>query len=1154
MCVWGEEEEEEEEERERGREIGQTSIGFAFCHIGASTDELHRRSLVAATLPLDPSPPAFLQVNYRDVTGEIIKLGAHGTQCRLPIGTSATFAVKVPVSEYVCSPSNEIFVDMPTELQTWGRTMLPGHTVDLTLVAVEPAWPQVTDASTLGYFHRLRTRARRTKLLQASEERLGAGKADDTGKVANPPIGNTVVEFEYHPPAEITIRLLQQEDLDTQEVVPGSCSTVDAVDSELARMKGYQPTVLSSPGAVPEWVFKKGTIIDATTFVTESLLYPDKNKPAVCDWVEFPPPNGQAESDAPRVEVANWNMLGLGLADLEQLALDDQTAEYKDFMTVLGETVGNDAARVLKMSTCVVNGAAGCTLVASRDTATDNTDQLDDKCAVRSNGLTFPGYSKITEQDTCTNGWVQLMNVPDTKYRQWFNLGWDQLTLLEKGLWERLGLADAYRAAAVSASADWAGFSESVLVKSAPAWDKLTDDQREAAALLQYTRETWGRQWAFVERMVHGTTGLLDWEDIANVPHEQKALEELGWDAAGAAWDTLQKGVGPNLDKWFAGLTKAHKDAFAALRITEQQWDNARQATDVVSGCFWHTGMLGIATMKHVVGDTATGKSQRRRRRSTAAASATPHHTGRSRRAAKRIVCPAGQQNHPTVDAACSPCPKGTYKDASMWSSSICVSKRTSCAEKGHKLYAYTSLFSNSTESRVTDDTMCAQETPSLHCPPGAFKTKAGECSACRKGTFAAETSAASACAKKTLTGCPAGHYFIKGKAFAHDDNMCVLCPGGTFAVNASANTACTPKTTPKACGAGSFLSMGSSTTADDNTCAACPSGKYTAAASLPRECATKAISTCPAGFYFYSDHSSVRDDNKCLGCPAGTFTPSDSADAVCRPKAPVHCHDVPGRYLHEGLSAVENDNYCVLDGRCAPGHYNNSLTMGCTVCGSGTFLRASSGASLCEAKVTHGCPKGMHPQFSDSPARNETTCAACPINTFSSSWSDDMCIFKLARVAECSAGSHASLYTSTIADDSACMPCGDASYMDTNTTTTSCKRKVTPLKCAAGQYLSLGSSKKKDDWVCTGCPSNTFTAEENTQLKCTPKLKKGDCVAPEALFNRSGAKRNNECALPGNCRPGFQVASDGIECEACSYGTFNKAFTTSKVVSAPEQ
>ena len=118
--------------------------------------------------------------------------------------------------------------------------------------------------------------------------------------------------------------------------------------------------------------------------------------------------------------------------------------------------------------------------------------------------------------------------------------------------------------------------------------------------------------------------------------------------------------------------------------------------------------------------------------------------------------------------------------------------------------------------------------------------------------------------------------------------------------------------------------------------------------------CVAKSTSRCAAGFYFYSDYTSVRDDNFCLACPVGTFTASDSADTICSSKSPAHCNDVPGRHLHKGSSATENDNYCVLDGLCAPGYFDDTAS-GCTVCASGHFLRASSNAASCEAKVTHG-------------------------------------------------------------------------------------------------------------------------------------------------------------------------------------------------------
>ena len=113
-------------------------------------------------LPIDVTvftvldPADYRQINMRDTTGEIIRLGAHGSMCRNKIGEQAAFSITVPPSEYACGPSNELNIELPTDIRTYGRVMLPAHLVDITLLALEPNWPEVTDAGELGYFHRLR--------------------------------------------------------------------------------------------------------------------------------------------------------------------------------------------------------------------------------------------------------------------------------------------------------------------------------------------------------------------------------------------------------------------------------------------------------------------------------------------------------------------------------------------------------------------------------------------------------------------------------------------------------------------------------------------------------------------------------------------------------------------------------------------------------------------------------------------------------------------------------------------------------------------------------------------------------------------------------------------------------------------------------------
>lgn len=135
----------------------------------------------------------------QDVSGQIITLGTHGTRCRNPVGTEAVFLVKIPLIAHTCAPSYEMEVVIPTTGQTRTRVMLPGQLMDITLVAVEPAWPEITDKSDTGYFHRLRNRTRFEDLLHVSENRAAT---TETGTYQEP-----ILEFEYHPPPKLDIEM-----------------------------------------------------------------------------------------------------------------------------------------------------------------------------------------------------------------------------------------------------------------------------------------------------------------------------------------------------------------------------------------------------------------------------------------------------------------------------------------------------------------------------------------------------------------------------------------------------------------------------------------------------------------------------------------------------------------------------------------------------------------------------------------------------------------------------------------------------------------------------------------------------------------------------------------------------------------------------------
>jgi len=137
-------------------------------------------------------------VDLADVSGQIVTLGAHATQCGMKIGTEAMFQISVEPREYVCEPSPEMTVVVPTSVLTHTRVMLPGHDIQVTLDAVEPAWPEVTDASDKGYFTRVRNRTRDLKLVAVSEKRIKDAAAGGGGQGGGTPSAGTAEPVERY--------------------------------------------------------------------------------------------------------------------------------------------------------------------------------------------------------------------------------------------------------------------------------------------------------------------------------------------------------------------------------------------------------------------------------------------------------------------------------------------------------------------------------------------------------------------------------------------------------------------------------------------------------------------------------------------------------------------------------------------------------------------------------------------------------------------------------------------------------------------------------------------------------------------------------------------------------------------------------------------
>eukprot|EP01052_Picozoa_sp_SAG31_P057054 SAG31_NODE_16674_length_700_cov_1.222962_1_plen_154_part_10 len=98
-----------------------------------------------------------------------MKIGAHGTLCKLPLGDSAIFSFR-----YTESISCTIEYELRTDKTTEAAIVLPAHEFDVSFTRTEPSYSAVTDASDYGYLFRMRQRTQRIDLTEP------AGEASET--------------------------------------------------------------------------------------------------------------------------------------------------------------------------------------------------------------------------------------------------------------------------------------------------------------------------------------------------------------------------------------------------------------------------------------------------------------------------------------------------------------------------------------------------------------------------------------------------------------------------------------------------------------------------------------------------------------------------------------------------------------------------------------------------------------------------------------------------------------------------------------------------------------------------------------------------------------------------------------------------------------
>ena len=110
----------------------------------------------------------------------------------------------------------------------------------------------------------------------------------------------------------------------------------------------------------------------------------------------------------------------------------------------------------------------------------------------------------------------------------------------------------------------------------------------------------------------------------------------------------------------------------------------------------------------------------------------------------------------------------------------------------------------------------------------------------------------------------------------------------------------------------------------------------------------------------------------------------------------------------------------------------------------------------------------------------------------------------------------------------------------------TPCCRPFTAAYSLERDCQESGLSTTADDWRCDDCPVGKFTAEVNLAPQCTLKTTQEGCG--HLVLKHSGSlDRDNTCHAKGRCKPGQQVAENGIDCDPCESGKFNREYTQDK-------
>ena len=412
-----------------------------------------------------------------------------------------------------------------------------------------------------------------------------------------------------------------------------SASPIAAIDLDLAKASSISGTNPYSPASMdgpdkPGWVAPKATAVSATVSVRQDLPYPISSAPQTCTWVEF----HDGYTNPVPVSVTHSNRLGLSLGDLIRLRQDPTTIERREFDRQVQKTIGSVDELIPQLQQCSTPGAddAHCARQVEYDVATELSDVFggDYRCANAA-----PGYSPVAfgaaedqglasaEGAECARLWSVVAAAAPSRYRAWHTKVWSTLETAQQDLWRAVGGAAARAYAACDDECgSWQEFSQRVHVDASQDWASLSTTQQEALHLLEFTELTWGRQWALLERIFHGNTQLLTWDELS--AREIDAMMAIGYNASGMVngapdalpgqsvdWDNgdsdlpacLRMPGQPGSIHMYSWAAMARQCSSAgattvaavvsklnAVRLVPSMWNPAVQQTQKVEGCFWH--------------------------------------------------------------------------------------------------------------------------------------------------------------------------------------------------------------------------------------------------------------------------------------------------------------------------------------------------------------------------------------------------------------------------------------------------------------------------------------------------------------------------------------------------------------------------------------